>query len=589
MAETEPLVSPENPNGAFSYAEYKKKYASRKTLKAFLAVLLAGVLLFTNAVPLAQLLLELTSHPELCPLYETLAPPSFHKDNSTVLQILHDAKFRKASAQKLSSAVQVDTTVYDNPPDVSENPLYWAHIVNFHQYLEKTFPTVHQHLEVTKVNTYGLVYEWKGSNPALKPLLLTAHQDVVPVQEDTFGDWTYPPFSGHYDGEYVYGRGASDCKNLLVAVLELIELLLAQDYKPQRTVLAVFGFDEEASGRHGAAHLGKYLLEKHGKDSIYAIVDEGLGVMPDELTKQIVGVVGVGEKGYLDIQVAITTPGGHSSVPPDHTSVGMAGDLAVLIEGDQFEPVLGPQNPVLLYLQCMAVNSGNKIPSLTRKAILRAGFDKFANSQVLKLVRSNPLVRYLVQTSQAIDLIRGGEKVNALPEEVKVMVNHRILVESSLSHVRSRFTQRVLALAQKHSLRAESFGETIYEPKESKGRVVVSDYSAGLDPAPVSPSDDTIWKYIAGTTRHVFEDLVFGNLTYPVITAPAIMPANTDTRYYWGLTKNIYRYTPYVVGNPMKENHIHSVDERVRMDGHLQLVAFYYEYIQNVDTPDADN
>lgn len=557
---------------------------------AFLAViLLAAILLFTNAIPFVQLLLQPTSNPGLCPLQDLLAPPSFYKDNSTVLRVLHDEQFRKASAKKLSGAVQIDTTVFDNPPEVSENPEAWAHFADFHRYLEKTFPVLYQQLEVTKVNTYGLVFEWKGSNKALKPLLLTAHQDAVPVQENTVDDWTYPPLSGHYDGDFVYGRAASDCKNVLIAILELIELLVLQNYQPQRTVVAAFGFDEEASGHHGAAHIGKFLVKKYGKDSFYAILDEGPGLLPDVLTNQIVAAPGVGEKGYLDVQVDVTTPGGHSSVPPDHTSVGIAGELAMLIEQDQFEPMMGPSNPTLKYLQCLAVNSGTKIPVLTRKAILRAGFDKFANSQVVKLVLSNPFTKYLIQTSQAIDLVRGGEKANSLPENVKLVVNHRILVESSLEDVRSRFSERVAKLAHKHALKLESFGKTVYEPKESRGKVVVSDFSGGLQSAPVSPTNDNVWRYLAATTRHVFEGLVFTNLTDPIVTVPSMMPANTDTRYYWDLTRNIYRYSPYYVADPMKDNRIHSVDERVRFDGHLQLVAFFYEYVQNVDTPKADN
>lgn len=42
--------------------------------------------------------------------------------------------------------------------------------------LEKAFPLTHEHLTRTRVMTHALVYEWKGSDESLKPLLLTAHQ-----------------------------------------------------------------------------------------------------------------------------------------------------------------------------------------------------------------------------------------------------------------------------------------------------------------------------------------------------------------------------------------------------------------------------
>ena len=52
----------------------------------------------------------------------------------------------------------------------------WEVFAPFHEYLAKAFPLVHSSLEVTKVNTYGLVYKWTGSDASLKPLLLAAHQ-----------------------------------------------------------------------------------------------------------------------------------------------------------------------------------------------------------------------------------------------------------------------------------------------------------------------------------------------------------------------------------------------------------------------------
>ncbi|KAF7999535.1 hypothetical protein HF325_006211 [Metschnikowia pulcherrima] len=80
--------------------------------------------------------------------------------------------------------------------------------------------------------------------------MLTAHYDVVPVQPETLNQWTFPPFDGAYDGRYVYGRGVSDCKDLLVGLLETVELLLSEDrFAPQRTIVLAFGYDEEAAGR----------------------------------------------------------------------------------------------------------------------------------------------------------------------------------------------------------------------------------------------------------------------------------------------------------------------------------------------------
>ncbi|RLV89769.1 Carboxypeptidase S [Spathaspora sp. JA1] len=531
----------------------------------------------------------------LCPLYEPIAPKSFSrksfKNNNTVAHsILFDEKYRNKSIENLSGAIQIDTQIADNLPEVSEAPEFWAKFEKFHEYLEQTFPLVYSNLKIERINTYGLLYSWKGSVGALKPILLMAHQDTVPVQKDTISDWSYPPLSGHYDGEYIYGRGAADCKNVVIAILETLELLLSQNYKPQRSILVAFGFDEESSGFIGARNIALHLEEKLGKDSLYAIIDEGAGLTFDSLTDTIIATPGTGEKGYFDITTELTTPGGHSSTPPDHTSIGIISELGYMIEKDPYKPILTSKNPILGYYQCLAEHDPKrKIDKLFKRTILKAGYNRRANKKLLKYITSNRFTRYLVGTSQALDIIHGGEKNNALPEVTRLLVNHRVAIESSNDEVKQHFVKRVIKLAKKHKLSVKAFDQYVYgEPNNQLGEFVVTE-SGGLPPAPTTPLNDKVWAYLAGVTRHVFEDLVFPDLDYPVITTPAIMTGNTDTRHYWNLTRNIFRYSPYFVQNFLKDTNAHSVDEKLKFDGHLQLHAFFYEYLQAIDTKEADN
>ncbi|KAI5953020.1 CPS1 [Candida theae] len=557
-------------------------------------VILLVVFFSTNLFNYLKIALTPIPGPDsnVCPLQDPIAPASYYKDNSSVLNILYDSTYRKESIQRLSGAVQVDTQIFDNQPDVDEDPEVWAKFKKFHKYLQTTFPLVYENLDVTTVNTYGLVYTWKGSKKSLKPVLLTAHQDTVPVQKDSLDQWTYPPFEGHYDGEYIYGRGVSDCKNVLIAILETLELLLKQGYNPSRTVIAAFGFDEEASGVRGASAIGKYLEEKLGKDSIYAVVDEGPGLTTDPFTNTVIATPGTGEKGYIDIHVELATPGGHSSIPPDHTSIGIVSELGYLIEKDPYDPILTNKNPIFEYFQCVAVHDPkNKIPKSFKKIILRSGFDKFANSKLVAKISESKLLKYLIKTSQALDIINGGEKVNALPEDTKLAVNHRVAIESNVATVKRHFTERVVEVAKRHGLIVTAFGKTVYEPPKDTpyaGEFKITG-NKGLEAAPLTPTDDTVWKYLSGVTRHVFEDLVYTNLTYPIATAPAIMSGNTDTRYYWNLTRNIFRYSPFYVYNILVGSGVHSVDERLKFDGHLQLHAWFYEYLQAIDTAKANN
>ncbi|CAH6721613.1 carboxypeptidase S [[Candida] jaroonii] len=524
-----------------------------------------------------------------CPMHPIRAPESFVKDNTTALNILYDEDFRLGSVKKLSGAVQIDTQVFDDPPQVDDKPEYWKKFAKFHEYLEKTFPTVYDKLEVVKVNTYGLVFIWKGSDESLKPVMLCAHQDVVPIQKDTLDDWSYPPLEGHYDGEKVFGRGSSDCKNVLIAILESLELLIAKDYKPERGIIAALGFDEEVSGKKGALEISKYLEERFGQDSIYSILDEGTGISKEPNTGLIVAGPAVAEKGYVTINAKLKTKGGHASIPPDHTSIGIASELVYLLEENPFKPVLSTKNPTLEYLQCLAKYGGDAFPPSLARDILRAGYDKVSNSKVIQFLLNlpSPLFRYLIQTSQAVDIIRGGEKENALPEFTEIFVNHRIAVESSVKEVVDRFVEITKIVAKKHNLAVNLDGESVVGQEGTVGVFNIGVVDTTLEPSPVAPTTDKVWEYLAGASRHLVEDLIYPGLETPVIMAPSLMPANTDTRHYHKICGNVFRYTPAL--DPELLHNAHSVDEYIPVASHLHLVAFFYEYLQIVNTKDAGN
>ncbi|KAM9924152.1 hypothetical protein OXX59_004724 [Metschnikowia pulcherrima] len=562
----------------------KKQYGAIGGAIAIVLMVLFG----TNLFAILKIYMVPVSDKGICTIWDIQRPVSYEKNDSSVNTILHSGEFRNSSAKVLSGMIQVDTQVFDDPPAVDASPEYWAKFEKFHEYLEKTFPAVYEKFEVTRVNTYGLVYVLKGSDSSLKPVMLTGHQDVVPVQKDTLGDWTYPPFSGHYDGDYVYGRGAADCKNTVSAIMEALELLCQEAFQPARTVVVALGMDEEVSGFHGARFIGQYLQERFGRDSFYAIIDEGFGLTKDETTGRIIAMPGTGEKGYLDVWAEIITPGGHSSIPPDHTSIGIMGELQMLIEKDQWAPIFSPKNPTFDYMQCLAKHAGNAMSTKLRKSILRAGYDKLANSYVAKALTSIKESKYLIQTSQSMDIIVGGEKANALPESVKLLTNHRIAIESNVQEVFDHFVARVLEVAKRHGLGVKVGNSTLIKSSGS-GEFVIRDAGKSLEVAPRTPVDDNVWKNLAGVTRHIYEDLVFSDMKDPVIVAPAIMTGNTDTRHYWNLTKNIYRYTPFYSTSYTAEYKIHSVDEKMSMDNHLRVVAFFYEYLQVVDSKAADN
>lgn len=524
----------------------------------------------------------------LCPIVPKIDPSDVLHNPDTINYILSDKSFHTSVRKKLLNAVKIPTEIFDgmeNPQSVkSLKELYeldprWKPFEKFHDYLEKTYPLVHKHLQLKKINKFGLVYTWKGKDTSKKPIMLTAHQDVVPVPHETIDQWTFPPFEGGFDGKYLYGRGVSDCKNLLIALMGTIELLLEEDkFKPQRTIILAFGYDEEAAGK-GAEEISDYLVNKYGPDSILQIIDEG-----DEGYQEIEGVKLVlpatGEKGHLNSVIDLFTPGGHLSVPPRHTSIGIMSQLITEIEDKEFSPILTNNNPVLGQLYCLAEHS--KILNKSIKGdILKAQIDQNANQRVVEYLSKDAETKYLITTSQAVDIIEGGVKSNALPEHVSVVVNSRIAVEENVNTVVSKLKADILTIADKFNLGLIIDNQEIIEPTEHG----YFNYSLieSLEPAPVSPINGESWNIFGGSLRYLYEDLIFPDSNDTFIVAPFLSTGNTDTKSYWDLTRNIYRYQPSIA---TKNSNIHSIDEKLDFEGHFHIIAFYYYYLQLVDGKD---
>lgn len=522
-----------------------------------------------------------------CPVYPTIAP-----SNDSYSYFRTD-EFREYALKNLQGIVQIPSESYDDLGEVGTDPR-WDIFYKVEEFFKKSFPETHKQLTLDKVNTHGLIYTWKGSDESLKPVLLAAHQDVVPVLPETRGLWDHDPYSAYFDGEHVWGRGASDDKNPLVGILEAIEILLTKEpeFVPKRTIVVGFGFDEEVSGYQGAQKIGQFLEEKYGKHSFEAIVDEGAGIAELEGVK--VAMPAISEKGFYNAEVVLHTPGGHSSIPPDQTAIGIIGRLAALIEDTPFHPKLTVENPFYKLLTCLAVYSPT-FDDKFKKAILHAGDDAIANKYLTKVISSQRELRYNIQTSQAIDIVKGGLKVNALPEEVHLITNFRVSTESNISDTRSKIVGNVLTIAHRFGLGVTvnittPSGDTIVDeiiPATAAGYFTVSDYGKYIEPSPVSPAEGSTWETLAGTIRHVFENYAgtIGKASVEggndnVLVAPSLMPANTDTRHYWGLTENIYRFSPYRATevNPS----MHTVNENILLDIHLETVVFYYAYIKNL-------
>ncbi|HET8859625.1 M20 family metallopeptidase [Marivirga sp.] len=147
-------------------------------------------------------------------------------------------------------------------------------------------------------------------------IILQSHIDVVPVED--FNDWKYDPYSGYFDGEYVYGRGALDAKGLGVMQLKALEAF-QQDYDTTDlpfNVTVLFLSAEETGGDKGAAYVMENFEEE--LNAVVVLGEGGAGyqnVLKNKPNKVVFGV-SIAEKQSLWLQLKINTnSAGHGAAP----------------------------------------------------------------------------------------------------------------------------------------------------------------------------------------------------------------------------------------------------------------------------------
>ncbi|KAL1691810.1 hypothetical protein GGG16DRAFT_112730 [Schizophyllum commune] len=557
---------------------------SGKTCLRLLAFVLAAALLGRSALYSTQAertLAIAASAKAYCAQPDALYPTKNAELYDELDGTFGTAKLKERAIDWLGGAIRVPTETYDDLDEVGQDPR-WEKFGPFHDYLLKAFPLVHSSLKLTKINTYGLLYEWPGTDDSLKPFILLAHQDVVPVNPQSVDEWTHPPFSGHFDGERIWGRGASDDKSGLIGTLAAVELLIEQGFKPTRSIFLAFGFDEECGGRRGAKQIGKYLLDKYGEDYFALLIDEGGGYV--EQFGTVFATPGIAEKGSITIRFEVDSPGGHSSVPPPHTSIGILAQLIVAFEDQPYGSSLVRDHPIYADYQCYAEH-GKELDSSLKDLIKKSATDEEALKELEQYVfETNNFHKASLGTTTAVDIVGGGVKSNALPEQAFVVINHRISTSSNSSTIQAGDIARARPIAEKFNLTLEAFGETLSNPAyPSFGRLAIgSKDQFFLDPAPVTPfsADSKPWNLLGGTIKAVHAAQVGED----IVVAPGVPSGNTDTRFYWDLTPHIFRYNHRNSGTGGGlASGVHTVNENIEADDFLEIIRFFTTLILNVD------
>jgi Gly-Xaa carboxypeptidase len=322
------------------------------------------------------------------------------------------------------------------------------------------------------------------------------------------------------------------------------------------------------------------MLQTYGEDSFALLVDEGVGYA--EVGGSVIAIPGIAEKGYFDARVTVSTAGGHSSIPPPHTSIGILSRLLVEFEANPIKPQLDRGTPIYSTVQCVGQHAKD-FPAHLRALIKRSVHsDRALHNLEAELIKDNKY-KSLIGTTQAIDLIQGGVKTNALPEEAWAVVNHRIATQSTISAVQQRDIHILTHLAKEFNLTFTAFGSNItVDGAPTAGKLTLADaWGTALEPAPVTPTDDSApWKLLSGTikaTYNAHRDLEGAD---NIFVSPGIMSGNTDTRYYWKLTPHIVRYSHQ---GGVDTSTLHSVNEHIGANDFVEMIRFFTTLILNVD------
>jgi carboxypeptidase PM20D1 len=441
-----------------------------------------------------------------------------------------------AAAERLAGAIRFRTVSHEDPSKLDA-----AQFLALHAYLERAFPRAHAALGREVVGDYSLLYTWPGGDASLAPVLLLAHMDVVPVEPGTEETWTHPPFDGRVADGFVWGRGAWDDKGGMLAILEGVEALLAEGFRPRRAVYLAFGHDEEVGGRGGAARIAALLASRGVRPE--CVLDEG-GVVSDGVVPGVsapVALVGVAEKGYVSVELAVEGAGGHSSMPPPRTAIGVLAGALDRLEREQMPAGLtGASRQMFEYLG-PEMSFGERVV--------------FANlwlfePLVVRRLAASPGTNAIVRTTTAVTVVEGGTKENVLPGRARAVVNFRLrpgdTADAVLAHVRE----------------------------------VVADERVRVSAVPGSASEASPVSDAAAPSFALLERAI--REVYPrAVAAPYLVVAATDARHYAALTPNVYRFLPVWV-KPGDLARFHGADERVSVENYAGCVRFYAQFVRGL-------
>lgn len=394
--------------------------------------------------------------------------------------------------------------------------------------LPTLYPRVFDVCSFNQLPDRALLLRWPGKNHG-DPTVLMAHYDVVPVNEE---NWEKPPFAGIIEDGVLWGRGTLDTKVTFNGIFSAANFLIGRGFQPENDIYFAFSGGEEVNGQ-GAPNIVRYFIDHHIRPAM--VVDEGGAVVENVFpgVKEPCGLIGIAEKGMMNVQYRTVSAGGHASAPKPHTPVGVLARACKRVEDHPFKAHI--EGPAAQMFDTLGRHS-----SLLYRII-------FANmwcfGWVIDLLGrlSGGEMNALVRTTSAFTQMEGSTARNVIPPEAKMVANMRLNPADSVASA------------------CACLRKTVNDPS------VEITVLESFEPSPISETGCPAWEKVASAVAN----------TWPgCIVSPYLMVQCSDSRHYGRLSNHVYRFSAMDLTAEERAT-IHGNNERIRLECATKAVEFY--------------